>query len=161
MLRSALCLMLAAASWLSASARANECQNVSISKTFSGSPEVCNADACETWTSSAVLGPGTWNVETTLASIVGSPYQPVPEGYIILLTVSDTFTSKDGEQLYATNAVSANTGVQQAGGISYVRGGTGRFAQAYGDLFLRVDNSNGRARLDGELCGVKGLSPLN
>lgn len=161
MLRSAICTILAALPLFSVLVHADECQNVSILKTFEGTPDVCSADACESWTSSAVLGPGTWNVETTFANIVGGPYQPVPEGFIILITASDTFTSRNGEQLYANNAVAVNTGVSRAAGISYIRGGTGRFADAYGNLYLRVDNENGRARLDGELCGVKGLSILD
>jgi len=161
MFRSILCVAIAVMLASANAARADECQNVSILKRFVGVPDVCNADGCESWTSSAVLGPGTWQVETTFANIVGGPYQPVPEGFIILITASDTFTAKDGDQLYATNAVSVNTGIQHAAGMSYVRGGTGRFADAYGNLYLRVDNENGRARLDGELCGVKGLSVLD
>ena len=133
----------------------SECRKVNIKKRFVEIPELCDFDACETWKSTAVLGKGTWNLGITFSNTVASPGAVDLPGIQRFTIVTDTFTAKDGDQLFAMNAVAINfDGDPLASGISYVLGGTGRFSGASGRLFIRIDNAAGKARLTGSLCGV-------
>jgi len=140
-------------------AAASDCQNVNIMKRFVEVPQSCAVDSCETWQSQAVLGPGHWHLEVDFANVVVGPWQPFGE-LLLFATVTDTFVASNGDRLYAHNAVSINLDSPVAAGIMYVRGGTGRFRNASGNLFIRVDNANGIAQVDGTLCGIRGLSVL-
>ena len=117
-------------------------------------------DACEIWQSRAVLGPGQWRAEADFANFTFVPALPFGEPTFVG-TVTDTFTDRRGDVMYAMNVSVSNFDSPVASGIMYVNGGSGRFQNASGKLYLRIDNGKGRGRVNGRLCGVHGLSVLD
>jgi hypothetical protein len=148
-------LALVAMTVLAASVRA-DCQDVRILKKFVGVPESCEFSlGCEIWKSSAVLGPGEWHLGVNWEDLAWVATQPFGIPYQAYYgTATDTFVAKNGDELYAMNVTTSNVNHPTGAGIMHVNGGTGRFANVSGALFIRVDNSVGRAWVNGELCGL-------
>lgn len=156
-----LCLAVANTAWAGARLTgADDCRQIRINKRFVGIPDSCAVDACETWRSGGALGRGTWRLESTFTNFRFATLPPFGEP-VVFGTVTDTFTARNGDVMYAMNAVSGNLDSPLGAGIMYVNGGTGRFQYASGRLFIRVDNDAGKAKVNGELCGVGGFSPLD
>ena len=138
-----------------------DCRHVSIKKVFVGVPDTCSFDVCEIWRSTAALGPGNWNLGVDFSDFVPAPNPPPgQEGALFFGTGTDTFVARNGDTLDAVNAVASNANSFLAAGIVHIIGGTGRFSNASGQLFIRVDNAVGRARISGELCGVPATDGL-
>jgi hypothetical protein len=132
-----------------------DCQDVRILKQFDRVPETCEFDGCEIWKSGSVLGKGEWHNGVTFANLRWVDVQPfeIPE-QAYYGTSTDNFVAKNGDVMYAQNVQVGRVGVPINGGLMFVNGGTGRFANVTGTLFIRVDNPRGKAWVNGELCGL-------
>ncbi len=151
-----LVLTLSLASGGHAKAHASEtCRKVNILKRFVGIPDTCPVDACETWRSSAVFGPGSWHLEVDFNDFIAAPTPPEgQENALFFGTASDLFVARNGDTLKFVNAVATNANSGLGAGIMHAQSGSGRFEGVSGQLFIRADPGLGRARVTGRLCGL-------